>query len=509
MKNKYSCPFCNTEFEWDDESMELTLSCPACGKQMTAPLPAFKKGAKIAGYIIGKRIGIGGMGEVYIAEQISMKRTVAIKILQSELASDKGYLERFFREVRTLAQIEHPNIVRAIEAGVDGNTYFFSMTYINGSDVKRMLDEGKKFSELQGLKIGLDVANALKYVWDKHKLLHRDIKPANIMLTPENEVKLMDLGISKKLQGEDADITIAGMMVGSPQYISPEQARAEKDIDFRADMYSLGATLFHILTGHTPYPGDSGMTVVAHHLSSPVPDPRNFNQNISSQTADMLMKMMQKDKIDRYSSWDELINEIKKIISNLSVKQNNNKTSATSQFSHNKKFTKRPKSLILSNPLYATIISILFAITLLAFYYLIRKSIQEAKNENAKKLYLEALNFVKSNPEPANFKKAIILFDKVLKTGVPEYQQLAKNEINKIAEKSAELKKKQKLDKINEELNSIKKKSYEFEQKRNWDSAINLWNSYRKNGQFAKELDSEISKALDYLNRKKKEDNFE
>ncbi|HRR07024.1 MAG TPA: protein kinase, partial [Victivallales bacterium] len=455
------------------------------------------------------RIGIGGMGEVYTAEQISMKRTVAIKILQPELASDKSYLERFFREVRTLAQIEHPNIVRAIEAGVDGNTYFFSMTYINGSDVKRMLDEGKKFSEFQALRIGLELANALKYVWDKHKLLHRDIKPANIMLTPEDEVKLMDLGISKKLQGEDADITIAGMMVGSPQYISPEQARAEKDIDFRADMYSLGATLFHILTGYTPYPGDSGMTVVAHHLSSPVPDPRKLAPAISSQTADMLMKMMQKNKEDRYSSWDELIDEIKRIISTLSEKslKKDNKEKIP-QLPH-KKFTKQTKSLIFSNPLYTTILTVLFAITLLAFYYLIRKSIREAKNENAKKLYLEALNFIKTNPEPANFKKAIILFDKVLKTGVPEYQQLAKEEINKIAEKSVELKKKQMLDKITEELNSIRKKSYEFEQKRNWDSAINLWNSYKKNGQFAKELESEISKSLDYLNRKKNEDNLE
>lgn len=507
MKNKYSCPFCNAEFDWDDENSENTISCPSCGKQMSAPSPTFKKNTKIGGYIIGRRIGIGGMGEVYTAEQISMQRTVALKILQSELSSDKTYLERFFREVRTLAQIEHPNIVRAIEAGADGNTYFFSMTFIDGSDVKKMLDNGMRFSEKEGLKICLDVAKALKYVWDKHKLLHRDIKPANIMLTPNNEVKLMDLGISKKLLGEESEITLAGMMVGSPQYISPEQAKAETDIDFRADMYSLGASLFHILAGQTPYPGDSGMTVVAHHLSSPVPDIRKVKPDISSRTAELLMKMMAKNKNDRFSSWDKLINEINSILKNLSDKN----TSIIHQTfpSNNTKKTLLAKSFLLSNPLYLAIFAILFATVLLGFYYVFRKSIEEAKEQKAKQLFNEAVNYYKSNPEYENFQHTVNLFQKCIKVGVPKYQNLAKEEINKIIKKSYEIKQKKQLDKIAEELNGLKAKSYQFELKKNWDSAINLWEAYRKNGQFAKELQKEILTALDYLNRKKNEDKFE
>jgi len=337
MKLKYSCPFCSIEFEWDDESPDSSFSCPNCSEKLSAPSPTFKKGARVGDYIIDRRIGLGGMGEVYTAEQVAMQRTVALKILQKDLSSDKIYLERFFREVRILAQIEHPNIVGAIEAGVDGETYFFAMNFVDGSDLKRLLDEGRVFSEEEVLKIAVDVSKALKKVWDKHKLLHRDVKPANIMLTPEGEVKLMDLGISKKIHGDDAEITMAGMMVGSPQYISPEQAKAEKDVDFRTDMYSLGSTIFHLLTGKTPYDGDSGMAVVSHHLSSEVPDPRSVLPDISARTSKMIMKMMAKKKEDRFSSWDDLITEMESIIKDISAgNKKKNKAASDKKSSDNR-----------------------------------------------------------------------------------------------------------------------------------------------------------------------------
>ncbi len=473
---------------------------------MSAPSPAFKKGARVGGYIIGRRIGIGGMGEVYTAEQVAMQRTVALKILQNELSSDKTYLERFFREVRTLAQIEHPNIVRAIEAGADGETYFFAMSFVDGSDLKRLLDEGRRFSEEEAIRICLDVAAALKYVWNKHRLLHRDIKPANIMLTPDREVKLMDLGISKKLQGEDAELTMAGMMVGSPQYISPEQARAEKGVDFRADMYSLGASLFHIVTGKTPYPGETGMTVVAHHLSSPVPDPREVLPGISSGCAELIMRMMAKDKEKRFSSWDDLIAEMQLV---LDENAGNRKSAEPSPPGPHPAKKPAGRGLLVSNPLHLAIFAILFAIVLLGAYYVFRKSLAEAKEERAKQFFIKASNFYASNPEPEHFREAVANFELVRKAGVAKYQQLAKNEIDKINQRAVELKKNERVAKVQADLDGLKRKSYEFETGKKWNSAISLWEEYARKGQFAKELQKEISRALDYLKRKKAEENVE
>jgi serine/threonine protein kinase len=508
MKTQYACPFCKSDFEWDDDNTETVFSCPSCGNKMSAPCPSFKKGSRVGDYIIDKRIGLGGMGEVYTAEQVAMRRTVALKILQRELSSDKTYLDRFFLEVRTLAQIEHPNIVRAIEAGVDGSTYFLAMNFVAGSDIKHLLDGGKRFSEAESLRIALDVAIALKYVWDKHKLLHRDIKPANIMLTPDNEIKLMDLGISKKMHGEDSEITMAGIMVGSPQYISPEQAKAEKTIDFRADMYSLGASLFHIISGKTPYPGESGMTVVAHHLSSPIPDPRQIRGDISKRTAEMIMKMMAKKKEDRFVSWDKFIAEIKTIITEPS---NSKEKKIAQKITRNTSPRKSPQSqsIFSSNPLYLAIFAILFATVFLGSYYIVRKSIEEAKEEKSKKLFQKAMNFYSKNTEPKDFREAVSLFEKVRKTGILKYQKAAKEEIDKIIKRAVAIKQEAQAEKVRLTLDDLKKKSYQYELERKWDSAILMWQTYKKEGQFAKEIGKDILRAIDYLERKKTEEENE
>ncbi len=511
MKNKYTCPFCNSEFTWDDEMSESLLKCQSCGKEMTAPSPSFSKGAKVGGYIIERRIGFGGMGEVYAAEQIAMKRKVALKILQDDLVSDRAYLERFFREVRMLAQIEHPNIVRAIEAGVDGKKNFFSMSFVNGSDLKRLIDEGRVFGEEEALVIVHQVAKALKYVWDKHRLLHRDIKPANIMLPSDGEVKLMDLGISKKLSGEDVELTIAGMMVGSPQYISPEQARAEKNIDFRADMYSLGATFFHLITGKTPFPGDSGMAIVAHHLSSPVPDASKLRTDISKRSSALIKKMMAKSKDDRFASWDELIDEINEIITEVKNKKARGKESDERKIiSSPSALIGRGKSFIFASPLKTFLFALVSMFILLGAYYTMRKSVAEEKERRAKELFDKASLFYQKNPEPEYFKETIILFGQAQKSGSHYYRQAAKNEIDKIIRRAAEIKHGERARLAQGVLDNLKKKSYEYESKNELDSAISMWKAYRSEGQFAREFEQEISRAVNYLERKKtKEENYE
>jgi len=511
LKNTYICPSCKKEFDWDDSMEETLIRCPLCQTEMMAPGPLLAKGATVGDYLVRERIGIGGMGEVYLAEQRSMKRPVALKILHEDLIKDQAYLERFYREVRILAQIEHPNVVRAIEAGKDGDVYYFSMTFVDGKDIKRLLDEGKRFTEHEALRITCEIAYALKYAWEKHGILHRDIKPANIMLTADgDEVKLMDLGISKKVTGEDVELTMAGMMVGSPQYVSPEQAKALKDMDFRADMYSLGASLYHMLAGQPPYPGDNAMEVLARHLDEPVPDPRNFRPDVSKRTAELIAIMMAKRKEDRFAGWDDCISEIKDIMDVLA--EGDKKTTSsiavpapvTAGKPSNAKPAKAGGPAVSMKTLKIIVYVFLFAICLVGFALVVKKGMADAKRERAKGLLDEAVKFVEANPDPANFRKALAMFESVQRFGIEEYSAEAKNEMDKILEKAQKLKSKRIQDQKRIALEELKKQSYGFENGGELDKAIAVWENYRKGGPYAKDFDFEIGKAIDYLARKKK-----
>ncbi|MFA6293320.1 MAG: serine/threonine-protein kinase [Victivallales bacterium] len=506
MKNTYVCPSCKEEFDWDDSLDQTMIRCPECEAEMVAPAPMLEKDAVVGDYRIIERIGIGGMGEVYLAEQKSMKRPVALKILQEDLVQDKAYLDRFYREVRTLAQIEHPNVVSAIEAGADGHVYYFSMTFVEGKDIKRMLDEGHIFKETEAVKIALEVAYALKFVWEKHGILHRDIKPANIMLTTENEVKLMDLGISKKMFDEDVELTVAGMMIGSPQYVSPEQAKALKDVDFRADMYSLGATLYHILAGSPPYPGNNAMAVIVKHLDEPIPDPRKAWPEITESTANLIAIMMAKKKEDRFDSWDECIDVMKDILEEAAETPGDKIRTAIIKAAEISKIEKGTvvKSVIFDKSWKIIAIAALFIIIVFGMIVMVKKGNRDARRDRAMNLYNAALKFIGSNPEPSNYRKAMVLLENVQRVGDPHYSAEAKGEMEKILEKVQQMKNRKQQDQKSNALEDLKKKAYEFEKNGDYDKALSFWLSYRKDGQYAKDFEFEIQKAVDYLNRKKK-----
>jgi serine/threonine protein kinase len=250
------------------------------------------------------------MGEIYLAEQMSMRRIVALKVLQPALAKNEVHLERFFREVKNLAKLRHPAVVQAIEAGVENGICYFSMSYVNGTDLKRVIMH-EAMDEDRVLKVARDTADALSQVWRKHGMIHRDIKPSNLMLTAEGELKILDFGISKQTiaDEDDAELTRAGALIGSPYYMSPEQARGGK-LDLRADVYSLGATMYHLLTRQVPYEGDSSIEVVSLHISAPEPDPRKINPKISCKTAALIKRMMAKNPDKRFLSWEKVIEEI-------------------------------------------------------------------------------------------------------------------------------------------------------------------------------------------------------
>src|SRR6266567_7426089 len=216
---------------------------------------AKSKVTQVGDFHLTKKLGEGGMGTVFKAHQMSMDRDVALKILPRHLAKDTSYVERFYREARASAKLDHPNIVRGIAVGEDRGYHYFAMEYIDGESSDKVLESQGKLQVGDAVKIALDVARALDHAHSKG-LVHRDIKPDNIMITRQGFVKLADLGLAKAAD-ENQGLTQTGSGFGTPYYMPPEQARNAKYVDNRSDIYALGATLYHLLTGKVPFTGDT------------------------------------------------------------------------------------------------------------------------------------------------------------------------------------------------------------------------------------------------------------
>ena len=260
-------------------------------------------GARFGDYEILAELGAGGMGRVYRAKDLTLERTVALKTLAPQFGSDAGFVQRFLKEARAAARLNHPNIVQIYDFGQEGDTYYLAMEYVDGASLGAYLRRGH-FTERDAILVVRHACRALS-VAHAEGLVHRDIKPDNLMLTSKGEVKLVDLGIAKRVD-EDQSLTQTGQAVGTPHYISPEQIRGLRDIDARADIYSLGATLYHLVTGHTPFRGTSGALVMSMHLAQPLADPRTYRPELSEGLCRVIRKMMAKDRAERYPDADAL-----------------------------------------------------------------------------------------------------------------------------------------------------------------------------------------------------------
>ena len=254
-------------------------------------------GSRFGDYQILDELGTGGMGKVYRARDVTLERVVALKVLSTLHAKDPTFVQRFLKEARAAARLNHPNIVQIYNFGSVEGTYFLAMEFVDGRSLGHQLRE-RRFTEAEAIGIARQVCRALA-IAHAEGLIHRDIKPDNLMLTSRGEVKVVDLGIAKRLD-EDQSITQTGHSMGTPHYISPEQIRGQKDIDARADIYSLGATLYHLVTGHTPYQGASGAVVMSMHLVEPLPDPLQYAPGLSEGFCRVLRKMMAKERQERY-----------------------------------------------------------------------------------------------------------------------------------------------------------------------------------------------------------------
>ena len=249
-------------------------------------------GKNINRYHILEQLGQGGMAIVYKAFDTRLERNVALKVIRSGRETSKKFLARFEREAKSLAQLNHPNIVKVLDYGEQDGLPFLVMEYISGGTLKEKI--GIPMTEKEALDFIIPIANALGYAHGKG-IIHRDVKPANILISDSGQPMLSDFGIAKLLEIEAGQtLTGTGVGVGTPEYMAPEQATS-KDFDHRVDIYALGIVLFELLTGKKPYQADTPMAVLLKKANDPLPDPRTMNPNLSEKTAANPLKSFAKE----------------------------------------------------------------------------------------------------------------------------------------------------------------------------------------------------------------------
>ncbi|HYF48739.1 MAG TPA: serine/threonine-protein kinase [Planctomycetota bacterium] len=260
-----------------------------------------------------QKLGEGAMGAVYKAQETLAQRTVALKVLRTNLAGNKGFVERFDRESKMIGGLSHPNIVACHSAGTARGVQYMVMEFVDGETLKtRLKRSGGKLPEREALKVCHYIAQGLAHAHSKG-IVHRDIKPDNILLGKDGSVKISDFGTAKSFLDEDS-LSMTGTIIGTPHYISPEQVRADKDIDHRADLYALGGTLYHLLTGHVPFDASSPLEIMRRHLHDELENPSDINAELSPGAVQIVTKLMAKDRKERYQSADEAVEDIKRVL---------------------------------------------------------------------------------------------------------------------------------------------------------------------------------------------------
>jgi serine/threonine-protein kinase len=268
-------------------------------------------GRKIGDYQLLRRLGRGGMAEVYLAEQLSLRRQVALKVLRANLSGDDAYIRRFQHEAQAAAKMVHANIVQIYEVGCTDGTYYIAQEYVPGQNLKQLLSRlGHGVDAVQAVNIIRQVAAGLHKAAEQ-KIIHRDVKPENIMITPGGEVKVADFGLARVARdGEALNLTQVGITMGTPLYMSPEQVEG-RSVDPRSDIYSFGVTCYHMLAGHPPFDGPTALNVAVQHLKT---EPKRLEvlcPNLPDGLCRIVHKMLAKKPEERYQRAIDLLKELK------------------------------------------------------------------------------------------------------------------------------------------------------------------------------------------------------
>ncbi|QDT28590.1 serine/threonine protein kinase [Gimesia panareensis] len=269
-------------------------------------------GKQLGDFKILRRLGQGGMATVYLAEQVSLKREAAIKVMHSELMSDETHVRRFEREAKAAAGLTHPNIVQVYMTGDFDGTHYIAQEYVRGVNLKEYLARNAPPDCALILKIMRQVTAALHAAAEKG-IVHRDIKPENIMITSRKLIKVADFGLAQIAQAEErVHLTQVGTTMGTPLYMSPEQVNG-KALDQRSDIYSLGVTCYHLISGRPPFHGETALSIAVKHLNEAAPSLKNRRPDLPEELCDLVHRMMEKDPDKRPANASALMQEIRKI----------------------------------------------------------------------------------------------------------------------------------------------------------------------------------------------------
>ncbi len=281
----------------------------------------FQPGETVGHFRLERLLGRGGMGAVYMAEDLTLHRTVAIKFMDRAVITaqfkerEREAIEaRFQREARSAAVINHPNVAQIYEANFDTDNWYIAMEYIDGTDLGTMQDEGHEFTTDEVIDIVRQACTGLQYAWSRHRIVHRDIKPKNIMLTEEGQVKVVDLGLAKPVSDdyeEDAtSLTLPGTSVGTPKYMAPEQAAAQVDLDERVDIYSIGALMYELFCGRPAFTGKNRTVIYGkqlRHTYKPIPEHR---KGVPAHLVALVDHMLRADREDRVPTYAAVIDRL-------------------------------------------------------------------------------------------------------------------------------------------------------------------------------------------------------
>ncbi|MCW8141948.1 MAG: serine/threonine protein kinase, partial [Planctomycetota bacterium] len=269
---------------------------------------------RLGDFELERKVGQGGMGEVWLARQISLDRPVAVKVLPRSLANQDNFIERFQREAKAAASLVHPNVLQIYSFGVSEGTPYFAMEFVEGEDLQQRMRRGGGLDWAEMARIMIGVGSALAAAHDKG-LIHRDIKPSNIMIDRPGQVKVMDFGLAKATTGGNKSLTSAGLIMGTPNYLSPEQGRGDP-LDGRSDLYSLGVVLYELLTGQLPFRADTPAGLIFKHVYEPPPPPGELNPEAPPFLVEICLKLLEKDPDDRYASAHEFLADMTEFFDN-------------------------------------------------------------------------------------------------------------------------------------------------------------------------------------------------
>ncbi|HWL09245.1 MAG TPA: serine/threonine-protein kinase, partial [Planctomicrobium sp.] len=265
---------------------------------------------RIGKYELIRKLGAGGMGTVFLATDSDLKRTVALKVLPRDRANNPTLVRRFKSEGQAAALLQHRNIVSVFEAGQADGYLFLALEFVDGIDLLEWVHRHGPVSAKRSVEVMRQAAEALQHAYERN-IVHRDIKPSNLMISRDGTVKLTDMGLARSIDDTlDTTITRDGTTVGTVDYMAPEQASSSKAADIRSDLYSLGCTWYHLLTGTPPYPQGSVTNKIAAHIGAPLPDPRTMNPKIPEAVTAVIHRLMAKRKEQRYQTPAELLEDL-------------------------------------------------------------------------------------------------------------------------------------------------------------------------------------------------------